>query len=155
MLISPNLWRRMHKPQLKRICDRIHQAGLKVIYHGCGNALPVYDDLIEAGVDCYNTLEAKAGLDVVELKEQFAGRLAFNGNINMQVLETNDHQKIRAEVLRKLGAARGGGYIFQSDHSISSNVDPAMYDYIVRLVRQHGVYPLSLNPTDLNMATSP
>ena len=83
MLFSPDLWRRLHKPQLTRICDRIHQAGLKVIYHGCGNATPVYEDLIEAGIDGYNTLEAKAGLDVVELKKQFAGRLAFNGNINV------------------------------------------------------------------------
>jgi len=155
MLLSPDLWRRIHKPQLKRICDRIHAAGLKVIYHGCGNALPVYEDLIEVGVDCYNTLEAKAGLDVVELKQRFAGRLAFNGNINMRVLETNNRQKIRAEVLRKLGAARGGGYVFQSDHSISSNVDPATYDYIVQLVREHGRYPLDLNATDLGETATP
>jgi len=155
MLFSPDLWRRLHKPQLKRICDRIHQAGLKVIYHGCGNALPVFDDLIEAGIDGYNTLEAKAGLDVVELKKQFAGRLAFNGNINVQVLETNDREKVRAEVLRKLGAARGGGYVLQSDHSISSNVDPATYDYLVHLVREHGRYPLELDFTDLEKGAAP
>ncbi len=155
MLFSPDLWRRLHQPQLKRICDRIHQAGLKVIYHGCGNALPVFDDLIEAGIDGYNTLEAKAGLDVVELKKQFAGRLAFNGNINVQVLETNDREKVRAEVLRKLGAARGGGYILQSDHSISSNVDPATYDYLVHLVREHGQYPLKLDFTDLEGEAAP
>ncbi len=93
MLFSPTLWRRLHKPQLKRICDRIHAAGLKVIYHGCGNALPVFEDLIEVGVDAYNPLEAKAGLDVAELKPQFAGRLAFNGNINVQMLETNDRAR--------------------------------------------------------------
>jgi len=142
MLFSPDLWRRLHKPQLKRICDRIHRAGLKTIYHGCGNALPVFDDLIEAGVDCYNPLEAKAGLDVVELSRKFAGRLAFNGNLNVQVLETNDRARVRAEVMRKLGAARRGGYIVQSDHSISSSVDPKTYDFVVRLVREHGRYPL-------------
>lgn len=147
MLFSPELWRRLHKPQLKRICDRIRRAGLKVIYHGCGNALPVFEDLIEVGVDGYNTLEAKAGLDVVELKRQFAGRLALNGNIDVRVLETNDRRKVRDEVLRKLGAARGGGYLLQSDHSISSNVDPATYDYVVHLVRRHGRYPLKLNHT--------
>ncbi|MBN2024877.1 MAG: hypothetical protein JW809_19010 [Pirellulales bacterium] len=138
MLISPTLWRRLHKPQLARICDRIHAAGLKVIYHGCGNATPIYDDLIEAGVDCYNPLEAKAGLDVIDLRARFGDRWAFNGNVNVQVLETNDPEKVRAEVLRKLAAARGGGYIFQSDHSISSNVDPGTYDFVVRLVREFG-----------------
>ena len=144
MLFSPDLWRRLHKPQLKRICDRIHAAGLKVIYHGCGNALSVFDDLVDAGVDCYNPLEAKAGLDAVALSGQFAGRLALNGNINVQILETNDREKVRAEVMRKLGAAKGGGYVFQSDHSISSNVDPKTYDFVVRLVREYGRYPLDL-----------
>jgi uroporphyrinogen-III decarboxylase len=149
MLFSPDLWRRLHKPQLKRICDRIHAAGLKVIYHGCGNALPVYEDLIEAGVDCYNPLEAKAGLDVVELRRRFSGRLAFNGNVNVQILETNDREKVRAEVMRKLTAAAGGGYVFQSDHSVSSNVDPSTYDFVVQLVREYGRYPLNLAEHDV------
>ncbi|MCX7427036.1 MAG: hypothetical protein NTW96_15605 [Planctomycetia bacterium] len=136
MLLSPDLWRRLHKPQLKRICAAIHRAGLKVVYHGCGNATRVFEDLIAVGVDGYNPLEAKAGLDVVELKKQYAGRLAFVGNINVQVLETNDRDRVRAEVLHKLRAAKGGGYIVQSDHSVPSNVDPATYDYLVRLVRE-------------------
>ena len=79
---------------------------------------------------------------MVELKRQFGGRLAFNGNINVQVLATNDHEQVRAEVLRKLAAAKGGGFIFQSDHSIADNVDPRTYEYVVRLVREHGSYPL-------------
>ncbi|NOX53339.1 MAG: hypothetical protein GXP27_02650 [Planctomycetes bacterium] len=151
MLFSPELWRRIHKPQLKRICDAIHAAGLKVIYHGCGNALPIYDELIECGVDCYNTLEAKAGLDVVELKRRFGQRLAFNGNINIQVLETNDRDQVRAEVLRKLNAAKGGGFIAQSDHSISSRVAPSTYDYVVELLRERGRYPLQLDEFDETM----
>ena len=151
MLFSPDLWRRLHQPQLRRICDRIHQAGLKVVYHGCGNARPVYSDLIEAGVDCYNPLEAKADLDVVELKREYGGRLAFNGNLNVQVLATNDRRKVRAEVLRKLNAAKGGGYIIQSDHSVPDNVDPATYDFVVELVRTHGQYPLDLAEYDISV----
>jgi len=153
MLFSPDYWRDVHKPQLKRICEAIHAAGLKVIYHGCGNSSPVFEDMIEVGVDAYNPLEAKAGLDVVELKRQFNGRWAFNGNINVQVLETNDRERIRQEVLRKLNAAKGGGYILQSDHSMPSNVDPATYDYVIRLVREYGRYPLQLDPFDEPMDT--
>jgi hypothetical protein len=151
MLFSPDLWRKLHKPQLKRICAAIHEAGLKVIYHGCGNALPVYEDLIEVGIDGYNPLEAKAGLDVVKLKAQFDGRLAFVGNIDAQLLATNDRNKVRAEVLRKLNAAKGGGYILQSDHSIPNNVDPQTYDFLVRLVRQHADYPLELGEYDIDV----
>jgi len=40
-------------------------------------------------------------------------------------------------------------YIFQSDHSVPSNVPPASYDFVVRLVRRRGRYPLDLGPCDL------
>ena len=144
MFFSPKYWREVYKPPLKRICAAAHAAGLKTIYHGCGNSSAVFEDLIEAGVDAYNPLEAKAGLDVVDLKRRFGRRWAFNGNIDVRVLATNDRAKVRREVLRKLNAAKGGGYILQSDHSMPDNVAPATYDYVIKLVRQYGRYPLKL-----------
>jgi len=148
MLFSPRYWRDVYKTQLKRICDAIHEAGLAVIYHGCGNASVLFEDMIEVGVDAYNPLEAKAGLDVVELKRQFGKRWAFNGNIDVRILATNDRDKVRREVLTKLNAAKGGGYIIQSDHSVPDNVDPATYDYVIELVREYGKYPLNLGEFD-------
>ena len=148
MMFSPVYYRRVYKPQLKRLCDEVHAAGLKVIYHGCGNASAVYEDMIEAGVDCYNPLEAKADLDVLALKRKFGKSWTFNGNIDIRVLSTNDHNQVRQEVLRKLNAAKGGGYIIQSDHSVSGDVDASTYDYFVRLVRERGRYPLALDEFD-------
>jgi len=148
MFFSPTYWRDVYKPQLARLCDVCHAAGLKTVYHGCGNASPVFEDMIDAGVDAYNPLEAKAGIDVVELKRRFGPRWAFNGNIDVQVLATNDREQVRGEVLRKLNAAKGGGFIIQSDHSMPDNVDPATYDYLVKLVREHGDYPLDLGEFD-------
>ena len=148
MLFSPEYWRQVYKPQLKRICDAAHATGLKTIYHGCGNASVVFEDMIEAGVDGLNPIEAKAGLDVVELKRRFGNRWSFNGNINVQVLETNDREKVRREVLGKLNAGKGGGFILQSDHSVPDTVDPATYDYVIGLVREYGNYPLDLGEYD-------
>lgn len=144
MFFSPDYWRAVYKPQLKRICEAAHAAGLKTIYHGCGNATPVFDDIRDAGIDAYNPLEAKAGLDVVELKRKYKGRWGFNGNIDVRVLATNDKAQIRREVLRKLNAARGGGYILQSDHSVPHDVAAASYDYVIELLREYGNYPLEL-----------
>ena len=142
MFFSPDFWRSVYKPQVARICAVAHANGLKTIYHGCGDARPIFNDLIQVGVDAYNPLEAKAGLDVVELKEQFGDRWAFNGNIDVRVLATNDKEQIRREVLRKLRAAKGGGYILQSDHSVPDNVAPSSYDYVIQLLREYGQYPL-------------
>lgn len=151
MLFSPQYWRDVYKPQLERLCIAAHAAGLKTVYHGCGDASAVFDDMIEAGVDAYNPLEAKAGLDVVDLKRRYGGGWAFNGNIDVAMLATNDRTRIRREVLTKLNAAKGGGFIFQSDHSVPDSVDPATYDYVVRLVREHGGYPLDLGEYDLDI----
>jgi hypothetical protein len=142
MFFSPDFWRAVYKPQVARLCAVAHAHGLKTIYHGCGNASAVFEDMIEIGVDAYNPLEAKAGLDVVDLKRQYGNRWSFNGNLDVRVLATNDKDQIRREVLRKLNAAKGGGYIIQSDHSVPDNVDPASYDYVVQLVREYGKYPL-------------
>ncbi|QGP93246.1 Uroporphyrinogen decarboxylase [Neomoorella glycerini] len=148
MFFSPDLWRKMFYPAVKKLCTEFHAMGAKIIYHGCGNARAIYEDLIDAGVDCYNPLEAKAGLDVVELKRQYKGRLAFNGNIDVRVLAEGDKDAIRREVLRKLNAAKGGGYIISSDHSVAANVPPENYDYLVQLVREYGRYPLDLGEFD-------
>jgi uroporphyrinogen decarboxylase len=55
-----------------------------------------------------------------------------------------DKEELERVVMRKLTAAVGGGYIFQSDHSVPNNVSGEAYDYVVKLVRERGVYPLQL-----------
>jgi uroporphyrinogen-III decarboxylase len=70
--------------------------------------------------------------------------MGFCGNSDMQIWESGDCAAIRREVLRKLNAAKGGSYIFQSDHSVSSAVPGQTYDCIVKLVREFGNYPIQL-----------
>jgi hypothetical protein len=142
--MSPACWRAQFKPWVAKMIAAAHAAGLPVIYHGCGNVKAILGDFIEMGVDAYNPLEAKAGLDAVELRRQYGHRLGICGNSDIQVWETGDRAAIRREVLRKLGAAKGGGFIFQSDHSVTSSVSGHTYDFIVKLVRQYGTYPLHL-----------
>jgi uroporphyrinogen-III decarboxylase len=143
MLFGASRWRRMFKPHVKRLIELCHEHGLMVIYHGCGNAREIFDDMAEMRLDAYNPLEAKAALDVVKLKEQYAGRLAFCGNIDVRILERGIPEEIRSEVLYKLQAARGGGWIFQSDHSITSDVSPESYELAITTLREHGGYPLN------------
>ena len=142
--MSPNYWREHFKPWVAQLVDCAHAHGLPVIYHGCGNVKAILEDYIQLGVEAYNPLEAKAGLDVVDLRRRYGHRIGFCGNSDIQVWESGDREAIRREVLRKLNAAEGGGFIFQSDHSVSSAVSGRTYDYIVQLVREYGKYPLRL-----------
>jgi uroporphyrinogen-III decarboxylase len=144
LFFAPEYWREYFKPWVKAMVDDAHRRGLPVIYHGCGNVRAIFEDFIEIGIDAYNPLEAKAGMDAVELRRQYGHRMAFCGNSDVQVWETGDQGRIRREVLRKLNAAQGGGFVFQSDHSVTSGVSGRTYDSIVKLVRKHGAYPLDL-----------
>ncbi|MHB8901422.1 MAG: uroporphyrinogen decarboxylase family protein [Thermoguttaceae bacterium] len=142
--MRPDYWREHYKPWVAAIAAEAHRRGLPVIYHGCGNVKAIFEDYIEAGIDSFNPLEVKSGMDALELRRQWGHRIGFCGNSDIQVWERGDREKIRREVLRKLNAARGGGFIFQSDHSVSSAVSGHTYDYIVKLVREYGCYPLQL-----------
>lgn len=148
MLFDPEYWRTYFKPWVKAMVEECHKHGLPVIYHGCGNVHLIFEDFIEIGIDAYNPLEVKANMDAVELKKKYGDKIGYCGNSNIQVWETGDKELIRKEVLRKLNAAKGGGFIFQSDHSVSSEVSGHTYDYIVGLVRQYGKYPLQLDEFD-------
>jgi uroporphyrinogen decarboxylase len=148
MLFDPAYWRKYFKPWVKAMIDECHHHRLPVIYHGCGNVSLIFEDFIEMRLDAYNPLEAKAGLDAVELKRKYGDRIGFCGNSNIQVWETGDKDLIRKEILRKLNTAKGGGYIFQSDHSVTSAVSGETYDFIVNLIREYGRYPLRLGEFD-------
>jgi uroporphyrinogen-III decarboxylase len=151
LFFDPEYWRTYFKPWVKAMIDESHSHGLPVIYHGCGNVNLIFEDFIEMGLDAYNPLEAKAGMDAVDLKRKYGNRIGYCGNSNIQIWETGDKELIRKEVLRKLNAAKGGGFIFQSDHSVSSGVSGHTYDFIVKLVREYGKYPLQLGQFDENV----
>jgi hypothetical protein len=149
MFFSPAYWRRYFKPGVQAMVEVCHAAGLPVIYHGCGNATRVFPDFIEIGIDGYNPLEAKAGLDVVELRRKYGHQFGFVGNMNVMEWADAPEEELKGIVLRKLNAAKGGGLIFQSDHSVPSNVSGQRYDYVVKLVREYGKYPLQLGEYDI------
>jgi hypothetical protein len=149
LFFAPAYWRQHFKPIVEAIVEQCHAHGLPVIYHGCGNVRRIFGDFVQTGIDAYNPLEAKAGLDVIDLRRQYGHRIAFCGNLDVIRWAQAGPEELKAMVLHKLNAAKGGGYIVQSDHSVPSNISGANYDTVVRLVREHGVYPLELGQYDL------
>jgi len=149
MLFSPEYWRRYFKPGVRAIVDLCHENGLPVIYHGCGDVSLIFQDFIEMGVDAYNPLEAKAGLDVVALREKHGHSIAFCGNMDVQQWATASDAELKRIVLTKLNAAKGGGFIFQSDNSVPDNVTVDRYEYVINLVREYGRFPLRLGEYDI------
>ena len=150
MLFSPEYWRKYFKPGVKSIIDVCHENGIPVIYHGCGDVSAVFEDFIEIGTDAYNPLQANSGLDVVELRRKYGHRIAFSGNMDVIQWGKAGYDELRKIVLTKLNAAKGGGYIFQSDNSVPDTVSVDSYEYVIDLVREYGKYPLKLGEYNID-----
>jgi len=144
MLFSPEYWRDHFKSGVKSITELCHSYSIPVMYHSCGNVYRIFKDFIQLNIDAINPLEAKAGLDVVNLRREYGHRIGFCGNMDVCVWAEGTPEDLKRSVLTKLNAARGGGYIFQSDHSVPSTVSGERYDTVVKYVREYGRYPLEL-----------
>jgi uroporphyrinogen decarboxylase len=140
-MCSPSMYRELIWPDHKRMADWAHAHNMKMIYHTDGDVNGVMDLYVEAGFDCLQPLECKAGMDIRNLCPKYGDRMAFFGNVNVMVLMTNDRAKIEAEVRAKLAAGMATkGYIYHSDHSISPQVSWETYQFLIRLLDQYGVY---------------
>jgi len=151
LLFSPEEWSKFFKSIVKSIVEICHKHRLPVIYHGCGNSKRLFPEFIEIGIDSYNPMECKAGMDVLEFRKEFGHKIGFCGNLDVMTWANGSQEDIKKMVLSKLNAAKGGGYIVQSDHSVPSNVSGQNYDYVVKLVREYGKYPLKLGEFDIEM----
>ncbi len=141
LLMSPKSWRDIYYPPLKKICGELKKYNKPLIYHTDGNYLAVIEDLIEIGFDALHPNEVKAGIDVVKLREEYRNKIAFFGNIDASKTLCGSRDDIRKELLYKLKAANGGGYIPGGD-DIPSSVTPENYDYYISLLKEYRKYPL-------------
>ncbi len=136
---SPAAHRALEFPAQRRLCDFFGQHGIPVILHSDGDVRPLLGNLLDAGFAGLQPLEAKAGMDVVELKAAYGDRLVFMGGIDTRAMAHPDPAVIEREIARKLPAAkRGGGYIYHSDHSVPDNVSFAQYCRVMELVHRYG-----------------
>ena len=123
--MSPAMYRELLQPGHKRLFDFAHSLGCKVIVHSCGYVEPLVPGLIEAGMDCLQAMEVKAGMDLRVLFKRFGDRIAFFGGLDVRALIANDRRAIDEEMDSKLIPLlrSGGSYIVHSDHSIPPDVD--------------------------------
>jgi len=71
--MSPELFNKLLCPGYKRTFDYAHSLGLKVIVHSCGFVEPLLPYLIEAGMDCLQVIEVKAGMDLLRIQMNHGG----------------------------------------------------------------------------------
>jgi uroporphyrinogen decarboxylase len=137
LLVSPDMWRDLFFDKIKSMCDLGHKYGAKVMLHSCGSTRKVWADLIEAGVEIYDTVQPEAkGMDSAELKEEFGDKMCFHGTIStQQTLPFGTPEDVTDEVRRRIETVgKNGGFILAPAHNLQPDTPLenifAMYDAV-------------------------
>lgn len=139
---SPACHRELVLPYHKKLFGMFKDHKLPIIVHTCGDFRPHIDSLIEAGTDCIQALEAKTGMNVLDLAATYKSKLCFMGNIDVRALESGNRDTIKQECLGKLNGMKAlrAPYVYMSDHSISTGVSLESYRYMLELYHENCKY---------------
>ncbi len=131
--MSPAHYAAIVQPGHQRLFEYAHSLGCKVLVHSCGYVEPLVPGLMEAGMDCLQAMEVKAGMDLPTLFRRFGDRLSFYGGVDVRTLISNDRRQIDEEMDRKILPViqGGGGYILHSDHSEPPEIDYETMRYFI------------------------
>ncbi|MBE6541321.1 MAG: uroporphyrinogen decarboxylase [Ruminococcaceae bacterium] len=123
LLMSPESWREMIAPGEQREYDLIHEAGLDVWVHSCGDIRKILPDLTEMGVDVLNPIQPEC-MDIYELKDKYGDKITFWGGISTQRTLPNGTPEEVALETEKITSylSKDGGYIISPSQEIQADV---------------------------------
>ncbi|MBW1983523.1 MAG: hypothetical protein JRI53_02295 [Deltaproteobacteria bacterium] len=142
LLISPKDFKEFVNPYNRKLVDRAHALGLKVIRHSDGNLWSIMDILIDTGYDGLNPLEPQAGMDLKKVKDAHGDTICLLGNIDCkELLPSGTTAEVEDAVKQAIDvAAAGGGYIVCSSNSLHPEVNPENCIAMFEAAKRYGRY---------------
>lgn len=112
--MSLETWRKLIKPNLKRIVDATHECGMIYEHHSCGYVVPLMEEFIELGIDAWNPVQFIN--NPYELQKKYGSKLCFIGGFDDHI--TNNSFSSEDQVREALEAglrnmSEGGSWIAQ------------------------------------------
>lgn len=122
-MISLEMFRRLHKPCLKRVFDVAHRHDVKAMMHSCGASFDFIGDFIEMGTDILDPIQTTAeGMEPVRLKREFGNAISFHGGIDTQrILVKGGPDDVRRHIDELIEGFDGAGYILAPAHYIQAD----------------------------------
>ena len=124
LIMGREHWSRFLAPRLKKLYGMAKSKGKFVIQHSCGDIHEVFGDLIDMGLDCYQTFQPEI-YDVERIKREFGRDLSFWGGVSTQrLLPFATPEKVKEETKRLIDllGRENGGYIAAPTHDVPGDV---------------------------------
>ena len=125
LLMSPEMYRRYIQPFHQRIIDLALSHGKRAMMHCCGSVYPLINQLIEMGLGVLNPIQPSGqNMNPERLAQEFGGRIAFHGGIDVQKFLPKATPSQVQEKVRYTSELLGnsGGYILAGSHHIQADV---------------------------------
>lgn len=141
LLFSPETWRKIIKPNLKRVIDHVHSRGALCSLHSDGCITAVTDELAELGIDCVHPWQESAGMSYTTWLEKYSDKFAIMGGICIQTtLGFGDFERLESEIRRVFSLLKVKRWIcctthFVQDHCSMKELEFA-FDLIYKLARE-------------------
>lgn len=123
LIMSPAIWRKYMKPGLAKMFEVVKRTGKVVALHSCGNINAIFGDLIDIGLDIYQTFQPEV-YDAKKVKTEYGNHLTFWGGISTQKLlpyaKPAELKSIVREIISLL--SNNGGYIASPTHQVPADV---------------------------------
>lgn len=137
-MCHPDTYRTYAKPYEKQLTERLHERGILISNHICGNATPIVPDMIETGA---NVIELDYTIDCPAVKKEIRGKTTVLGIIEPSRFVFGDEQEISEltlGALRTLGP--GGNFILGPGCALPGTSKLALIDAMLETAARYGAY---------------
>ena len=144
-MFSPEFYREYIFPWYKKFGEICRKYNKPFMYHSDGNLRGVLDELIECGYNSIHPIEP-LGMDIVELKKVYGGRVCLCGNIALEdELTRGTPEDVESAVKRRIHElAPGGGYCCGSSNTVTDYVPNDNFLAMIKAIQKYGHYPISV-----------
>ena len=120
MIFSPEIWRSVIKPRLKKLYQIVKNYNGFVFQHSCGHIEEIIPDLIEIGLDLIDPCQPKSN-DIFGWKKKYGDVLSFMGGIDTQsYLTFGSYDEVKINVKKVMSVmGNNGGYIVAPSHTVT------------------------------------
>jgi uroporphyrinogen decarboxylase len=143
LIMGPRLFRQYVLPAFRETARAIHAKGKSFVKHTDGNTWSILDDFVAAGVDGWQGIQPRIGMDLKLLKDKYAGKLCFFGGVNCETLTLGTPAEVEEEVKYAVRyAAPGGGLVLTSGNTLQVGTKWENYQAMRTAAREYGRYPI-------------
>jgi len=141
--VSPKQFRHLFFPAMRARCRPLKRRGVPVLWHSCGDNRLILDQMIEAGMDCYQAIQPEE--DIAGLKRDWGEKLTLWGGVASHTFCVGTEEDVRREARHAVRhCAPSGGFIMGSSHSVMVAAKPENFLAMVNETQKAGRYPIAV-----------